>query len=53
MTRWRWFKNLRLEDFLGQAPGREDESDPAERVPDRRAKQAELLALRRLGRLKA
>ena len=50
MNRWRWFRNLRLEDFLGPLPARADDSEPAEQAPDRRAKQAELLALQRLGR---
>lgn len=50
MHRWRWFKSLRLEDFLGPAPSRDEEPDKPERTPDRRAVQAEMLALQRLGR---
>ena len=53
MKRWIWFRNLRLEDFLGPVPERDVRSDSDDRSPDRRAAQAEMLALRRLGRTPA
>lgn len=50
MYRWIWFKKLQLEDFLGPEPQRDGDGGAAETRPDGRARQAEALALRRLGR---
>ena len=49
MDRWIWFKSIRLEHFLEPVPLGEEGSGPAENR-DRRAQQAEMLALERLGR---
>ena len=50
MYRWMWFKKLRLEDILGPPPAPDGDGGTSERRPDRRAMQAEMLALRKLGR---
>jgi len=53
MYRWHWFKKLVLEQGYDDAARRSGTRPTTLRVPSRRARQAELMALARLEKRKA